>query len=929
MPRDNTLRARLNEHFHYDRGLSFCDILDAFTYVNNGRFFITADGRLARVWKLGTYPADVLTPAERLYVANGMARVIDQYPEGSSGQIMRFTHRDVTDVVSRYLENSKADGFARDLIDAVVNRQLDGAAHGFFADIGTDEIATAREALMRETSPDGDTQDAMFQRVERSMTTGRYALVTDLYLIFLYVPSWMRLGHMGISVIKKLLGGVGLVDLPSEYKRVFEMEKGRFLRICTDIEAKAANAGLAPASINGQALLNVLYRELNPERSLTIPPPTYRQDYTIREQLDIARDPKVPDIAQQATYSTLTTSNEGWKIDGVHYKVVSAKSLPNDIAPGMLSDVASLIDGEHWAVINFSVPKQSRIRAALKLRRQAVDNTNQAQFMDHPLFRGDPKLRAEKADDIDEAVYATNVENKDRMKVIDASVHVLLKNRNVAEVDEMARKVTDLMWNAGFFEKNRGDAMVHQCLPLNFRPAASGLIARDLRCLSMGAADLAPLFTSYGGVDSPGMLVNNEHGQPIFIDIFATRASHGFIQGSTGSGKSYLFNNILLQLQKYSPKVFLVDKGESYLSLCQGLGGAYIRLGFDEVDGKAPICINPFYTVPNTKLSNEDLEFMRGIIVAMMESGSKNENVDKEDINTIMDAIKKVFDERTKAGNRKEVVLTDIYECLMQHFGDAGKNIALRFKEYTRGYPYGAVFDGPLGLDWENDFIVLEVQRMAASPALPVAMLALFQQIRIYCMFKLPPSRYKILAVDEAWNALSSPTTATAIAGFFREMRKYKCGVLLISQAVNDLRSIVSSDTSSTDGILVNLRHLFFMPSSVADHKAAKEIFNLQEPEIEAWRNLASLPPFYTECFYRYIDNRDRPISGKFRLYSTPLALWTATTDPDDKELRDPLFREYARRMPEDQARGKALHELAAKYPRGARYHKANSRNSA
>lgn len=929
MPRDNRLAARLNEHLHYARGLSLTDLLDVFSYSSKGRYFHTVDGRFARIWKLATYSSDVLTPNERLYLTDGLARVINEYPDGTSGQVLRMTHRDVSPMLARYLEDSQATGFGRDLIEAVAQRQLDGARYGFFADVTADQVAEARQELLKTGLPDVDSADEMFENIERSMTTGRYALVTDLYLVFMYIPSWMKIGSMGVSFAKKLMGEMGMLDLGREYQRAYEREKHEFLGYCTRIETRAANGGFVPASMNGQALLNLLYRELNPTRSLTVPPPKYVSHYTIREQLDIVRDEKIPDLAKQTTYSTLKTSREGWEIDGMHYRAVSAKTLPQRITPGKLSDALATVEGENWCTLNFAVPNQPVIRKALVLRGASLDNSTAAQWMKHPLFRGDERMRQEKQGDVEAVQHSMNIEKLDREKVVDVSVHVVLKNADEHEAMESARKVTDLLWNAGFLETNRGDAMIHQCLPLNYRPAAREFIARDVRCLSTNVADLAPLFTAYSGIDKPGMLVNNEHGEPIFIDIFATRAAHSLIQGSTGSGKSFLFNNILMQLQKYDPKIFIIDKGGSYKSQCQALGGAYIDLSFDNVDGKPPVCINPFYTRPNTQLGMEELEFMRNIVVAMIEAGARDERVDKKHVNMIMDAIKTVFDERQKKDPAREVVLSDIYNCLMKRtdlFGEVGKDIALRFKEFTAGYPYGAVFDGKLGISWENNFIVLETQRMSSSAALPVAMLALFQQINIYCKFVLPQSRYKVVAVDEAWSALSSPTAATTIAGFFREMRKYRCGVLLISQTIKDFANIVSNDNSSGGGILENTRHFFLMPSSNSDHEEARGLLKLGDPQIDSWSGLASLPPFFSECFYHYIDDTDRPIDGKFRLYSNGLSLWTATTDPVDKEMRDTLFTEYARTMNPAAARARALHELANKYRFGFKYQQNKQR---
>lgn len=98
--------------------------------------------------------------------------------------------------------------------------------------------------------------------------------------------------------------------------------------------------------------------------------------------------------------------------------------------------------------------------------------------------------------------------------------------------------------------------------------------------------------------------MNNRAGQPIYLDLWGqmTNTAHSLICGSTGTGKSFTFNNLLMALRvKYRPKVWIIDKGDSYESLCLVLDGNYIRLAtepFKEpITGRTinPICINPFW----------------------------------------------------------------------------------------------------------------------------------------------------------------------------------------------------------------------------------------------------------------------------------------------------------------------------------------------
>lgn len=923
---DNSTATRLNKDFRYSRAKSFTDLLDVHTYHPQGRYFHTVDGRFAKVWLLGSFSADTISEAQRLGVSSSLALVINQFPEGSQGQLIRYCHGDISPALDRYLEDSEAHGFGEDIVNAAVRRQIEGATTGFFNVIDKDDIKAAKQEIASENELTQEDRDQRIQNVERSLMTGQFALQIENLFVFMYTPYWMKTGYMIESKARKLMATFGLHNIKRDYEVLYNKERAKFLEYAARIEQTASNVGFAPASINADQMIGTLYRELNPTRSRSIPPPEYVPGYTVREHLDLGRDAEVPDVAGHVTFSTLRTSPSGWEVDGVHYKVVSARVLPKRIRPGKLYDVMSQIEGEYWVVMNFSVPSQATVRNMLRIRRTAGSGNPLA---NHPMFKGDEILAEEKKRDIALVVTATNPENQDMQVAIDATIHVVVKNRDERAALTTAQKVADDMWAGGFVERNRADAVIHQCLPMNFRPAGQKMLQRELRMLAVSFADLAPTMISYAGygAHTSGMLVNNSVGNPVFIDIFATRAAHTLIQGGTGSGKSFLFNALLMQQQKYNPKVFMVDKGRSYQSLCEATGGSYVELVVDESDdGIKPTCLNPFYVTPGKRPSQEDKEFMRDVLVAMVLCGGRNESISKPDANRLLVAIGEVFNRNTDG---REVVLSDIYNYLstepaMNENGE-GRALAQRFVEFTAGQIYGALFDGKLGINWDADIIVFETERMATSKAMPVVMLSLFQQINVFCKWRLDPSRRKIIAVDEAWAVLAQPEAAASIAGFFREMRKYKAAVVLLSQTLSDFSRLVAAATNGSNdgsggGILENTMHFFLLASAPGDHQTGRELLSLSNEEVKSWASVAGLPPYFSECFYRLRGDDDRYLSGKIRIYSNPTMLWTASSTPEDRKLRNDAVREYSKSMDGATARRRAIAELASKYPLGYRH---------
>ena len=81
-----------------------------------------------------------------------------------------------------------------------------------------------------------------------------------------------------------------------------------------------------------------------------------------------------------------------------------------------------------------------------------------------------------------------------------------------------------------------------------------------------------------------------------------------FVLGPSGSGKSFLMNNIIEQYLTYNYDVVIVDTGDSYSGTCKYKGGRYIQYTEDK-----PITMNPF--LMNKKEFNiEKIEFLTNLI---------------------------------------------------------------------------------------------------------------------------------------------------------------------------------------------------------------------------------------------------------------------------------------------------------------------------
>src|SRR5207249_2753139 len=110
-------------------------------------------------------------------------------------------------------------------------------------------------------------------------------------------------------------------------------------------------------------------------------------------------------------------------------------------------------------------------------------------------------------------------------------------------------------------------------------------------------ADLSFLFTidpgeienTHLGTEYLAVLETNHH-TPYFFNLHVQDIAHTAVFGKTGSGKSFLINFLLTQLQKYRPRTIIFDLGGSYENLTRLFGGAYLSVGGQ----KQSFTINPF-----------------------------------------------------------------------------------------------------------------------------------------------------------------------------------------------------------------------------------------------------------------------------------------------------------------------------------------------
>jgi len=302
---------------------------------------------------------------------------------------------------------------------------------------------------------------------------------------------------------------------------------------------------------------------------------------------------------------------------------------------------------------------------------------------------------------------------------------------------------------------------------------------------SANAVHLAPLIAEWQGTGTPVLLFGGRRGQVMQIDVYDNPAGNYnvAIAGTSGSGKSLLLNEIAAAYLGTGARVWIIDVGRSYEKACRNFGGSFI-----EFAENTTLSLNPFTLVEDI---DEDMELLQPLLAQMV---SPREPLDGFRYSTLGAAIKKVWNVRGRA-----MTVTDIHDLLAtgrldedgadinaHSEGDRRlKDLAAMLHPFTRDGAYGKYFDSEASIDFDSDFIVLELEELKSKKDLQTVVL-LIVMYRITREMYFTRERKKIVIIDEAWDLLSGGATAEFIEAGYRRARKYKGAFMSATQGVDD-----------------------------------------------------------------------------------------------------------------------------------------------
>lgn len=388
---------------------------------------------------------------------------------------------------------------------------------------------------------------------------------------------------------------------------------------------------------------------------------------------------------------------------------------------------------------------------------------------------------------------------------------------------------------------------------------------RSLYLLNTNYADLSFLFTLHSGdARNPHLrseylaVLETNHGTPYFLNLHYRDVAHTIILGRTGSGKSFLLNFLVTNLQKYDPLTFIFDLGGSFESLTRLFGGTYVRVGVESSD----ISINPFCLPP----SKSNLDFLTLFVKVLLGSnfGSLDPATDRE----LYAQIENLYS------------LDPALRTLDILSNTLPRPLAYALSKWLRGGQFGFLFDNPSDTISFSRFQCFDFQQMARYPELlePLLFYVLHRANEVIGN-RDSSATFKAFFIDEAWVFLKNPSIRQYVTEALKTWRKHNAAMILSTQSLDELKR-----SDLLDVILESCATKIFLANPDMDQELYRRQFHLNETEIALVASLLPKQQFLIKT---------PELAKVANLLVDQRSYWLYTNDPYDNRKRKEAFETY------------------------------------
>jgi conjugal transfer ATP-binding protein TraC len=406
-------------------------------------------------------------------------------------------------------------------------------------------------------------------------------------------------------------------------------------------------------------------------------------------------------------------------------------------------------------------------------------------------------------------------------------------------------------------------------LPLQYTPAMDppnrGL-QRAQMMSSLNAASLLQVQGDWRGTDPSrgGPLMVSRSGQVACFDLLQTSINYNFvIIAASGSGKSFLANEIICDFLSKGGIARIIDVGRSYYRFCSVMGGQNVVFSPDN-----PMSLNPFTGIKTSADLDEMMPMLKDLLRQMAFQLTPEEKTPSWEYAAIEDAITRAWSEK-----RENTELVDICQVLEQMPDARANDVAYMLKPFSTGR-YKQWFSGKRTVAFNKPLVVIELEELKQDSNLQAVVLQLVMYQVTKEMYLTDRKIPKLLAIDEAWDLMGGLKTGKFIETSFRRARKYNGIAGVITQSFEDFEKSDAARASIENAAWQFV--LYQRPESIEFAVANKRIV-ADDSMLELIRSVRSGDGF-SEVFVR----GEQGAQGLYRFVTDKHTYYTFTTNPKD-----------------------------------------------